>query len=59
MKTSALIGIAVLAIIWLWLACMLLAAGGVTLKNITVLAMSGIIIFVPLARKHSNYKKKD
>lgn len=59
MKTTALIGIAVLAVIWVWLAWMLLAAGGVTLKNIIVLAMSGIIIFVPLVRKFSNFKKKD
>lgn len=59
MKTSALIGFSILAAIWLWLAWMLLTSGGVNLKNIIVSVISGIIIFVPLAKKFSNYKEKD
>lgn len=51
MKTSAIIGLSLLALIWLWLAWMLLTAGGVNLRNILVLAMSAIIIFVPLYKK--------
>lgn len=51
MKTTAIIGLSLLALIWLWLAWMLLTAGGVNLRNIMVLAMSAIIIFVPLYKK--------
>lgn len=51
MKTTAIIGLSLLALIWLWLAWMLLTAGGVNLRNILVLAMSAIIIFVPLYKK--------
>lgn len=51
MKTTAIIGLILLALIWLWLAWMLLTAGGVNLRNLMVLAMSAIIIFVPLYKK--------
>jgi uncharacterized membrane protein len=51
MKTTAIIGLSLLALIWLWLAWMLLTAGGVNLRNLMVLAMSAIIIFVPLYKK--------
>lgn len=51
MKTTAIIGLSLLALIWLWLAWMLLTAGGVNLRNIMVMAMSAIIIFVPLYKK--------
>lgn len=52
MKKRVIFGIAVLAAIWIWLAWILLSQGGVTLKNLMVLAITGIIIFVPLYRKY-------
>lgn len=57
MKTSVIIGLSVLLIVWMWLAWMLLSSGGLTLKNILVLAMSGIIIFVPLYKKYVSDEK--
>lgn len=51
MKNSALIGLLLLLVVWIWLAFQLLSAGGINLKNILILAMSGIICFVPLMRK--------
>lgn len=52
MKSSAIIGLALLFMLWLWLAWMLLANGGVTLKNLLLLAMTAVIIFVPLLKKY-------
>lgn len=52
MKTSSIIGTVILALVWGWLAWGLLSAGGVNLKNILILAMTGIIIFVPLYKKY-------
>lgn len=52
MKKSVIFGITVLAIVWIWLAWILLSQGGITLKNLMVLAITGIIIFVPLYRKY-------
>lgn len=57
MKTSALIGLSLLLVIWMWLAWVLLTSGGVTLKNLLILAMSGIIIFVPLWKRY--FRKSD
>lgn len=51
MKTSSLIGFLLLLVVWIWLAIQLLSTGGINLKNILILAMSGIICFVPLMRK--------
>ena len=51
MKSTAIIGLALLFMVWLWLAWMLLAYGGVTLKNLLLLAMTAVIIFVPLLKK--------
>jgi len=59
MKTSVIIGLSLLAIVWLWLAWMLLLSGGVNLKNLLLLAMSAIIIFVPLFRKYFKGAKND
>lgn len=53
MKTSALIGVVILTIAWLWLAWMLLSLGGLTLKNIIILAMSAVIVYVPIVKKFS------
>ena len=52
MGKSKTIGIAILAIIWIWLVWMLLAAKGVNLKNLLIVVMTGIIIFVPLYKKY-------
>lgn len=57
MKSSALIGLSLLALIWIWLAWILLTSAGVNLKNLLILAMSGIIVFVPLWRKFSSGNK--
>ena len=46
------IGIAVLAAVWLWLAWYALAALGITLVNLLIIIMSGIIVFVPLWKKY-------
>lgn len=56
MSTSRLIGIAVLALVWLWLAWFMLKHAGFNLYNILLVAMTGIIIFVPLYKKY--FKKK-
>ncbi len=58
MKTSAVIGLSLLLCIWLWLAWLLLSQSGVNLKNIILLAMTAIIIFVPLLKKFGVIKKK-
>ena len=52
MKTSVIIGLSILLLLWLWFAWMLLSAGGINLKNILILVMSGIIVFVPLVKKY-------
>lgn len=52
MGISKFIGIAILALIWVWLVWMLLSAGGINLKNILIAAMTGVIIFVPLYKKY-------
>ena len=52
MKTSAIIGITILIVVWLWLAWLLLTSGGINLKNILLLAMTAVIIFVPLWKKY-------
>jgi hypothetical protein len=59
MKTSVIIGLSLLLVIWLWLAWMLLTAGGLNLKNLLLLAMSAIIIFVPLFKKYFKGAKND
>lgn len=52
MKAPTLIGLSILMIIWLYLAWLLLSSGGVNLKNLLILAISGIIVFVPLCKKY-------
>lgn len=56
MEMSKIIGISVLALIWVWLVWMLLTAGGVNLKNLLIATMTGIIIFVPLYKKYFGKK---
>lgn len=52
MSKSKIIGIAILAIIWVWLVWILFMSGGFNLKNILIAAITGIIIFVPLYKKY-------
>lgn len=52
MKTSHIIGILFLGLLWLWLCWTLISTGGLTGKNIFVIIASGIIIFVPLYKKY-------
>lgn len=57
MKTTRIIGFAVLVVLWVWLAWGVLSVG-VTLYNLLIVAFSGIIIFVPLWRKLTGGNKK-
>lgn len=59
MKRAALIGIILLLMLWLWLAWLLLSTAGISLKNLIILAMSAIIVFVPLFRKFNAYKQNN
>lgn len=53
MKTKIIIGLIILALVYLWLCWALIAgAGGFTMKNVLIMAMSGIVIFVPLYKKY-------
>lgn len=54
MKKSAIIGISVLLMVWLYLAWLLLSTSGINLKNLLLLAMTAIIIFVPMMKKYGN-----
>lgn len=62
-KTIRLFGIGILALVWLWLAWGFLSAKGITMLNLIILAMTGIIIFLPLYKKYisggSDDSKKD
>lgn len=59
MKPTRIAGLAVLALLWVWLSVGLLtSADGFNLKNILIAAMSGIIIFVPLYKKYVRGDKK-
>ena len=52
MKLKVKIGITLLAMVWIGLIYLMISAGGITLKNILIIVMSGIIIFVPLWKKY-------
>lgn len=52
MKASAIVGTVLLGSVWIWLVWVLLTAGGFTLKNVLIVIMTGIIIFVPLWKKY-------
>ncbi len=55
MKLSAKIGFTILVILWIWLAWGVLSAG-ITLYNLLIVAISGIIILVPMWRKWNKPK---
>ena len=52
MKKSTLFGFIVLALVYIWLAWLILSKSSVTLYNILLILMAGMIIFVPLYRKY-------
>lgn len=53
MKPTRIAGIALLALVWIWLcAGLLTSADGFNLKNILIALMSGIVIFMPLYKKY-------
>ncbi|MGM9816465.1 MAG: hypothetical protein ACI304_05350 [Lepagella sp.] len=52
MKKSTLFGFIVLALVYIWMAWLILSKSSVTLYNILLIAMAGVIIFVPLYRKY-------
>lgn len=59
MKKSVIIGLSLLLMVWLWLAWLLLSKGGVNLKNLLILAMTAVIIFVPLWKKYFKDEQND
>ena len=52
MKKSTIFGFIVLALVYIWLAWLILSKSSVTLYNILLILMAGMIIFVPLYRKY-------
>lgn len=52
MNSFKIIGFCILAFVWLWLAWYMLKYSGITLYNLIIVAMTGIIVFVPLYRKY-------
>lgn len=53
MKTTRMIGLAFLALLWAGLVYLMFArGGGLTLKNLFVAIASAIIIFVPIYKKY-------
>lgn len=52
MKKGASAGFVILGAVWAWLAWLLLSKEGLTLKDILIVVMSGIIVFVPLWKRY-------
>lgn len=52
MKLSVIIGTSLLALAWIWLVWVILSSAGLSIKNLLIVVMSGIIIFVPLWKKY-------
>ncbi|MGN0237804.1 MAG: hypothetical protein ACI4AK_06960 [Lepagella sp.] len=52
MKKSTLLGFIFLALVYIWMAWLILSKSSVTLYNILLIVMAGVIIFVPLYRKY-------
>ncbi len=57
MSAIKYIGVTLLFLVWAWLSWSILATSGVNLKNLLVVAMAAIIIFVPLYKKY--FAKKE
>ena len=53
MTKGKIAGLLLLAAVWLWLCSELIRfGGGFTLKNLLIIAMTGIVIFVPLWKRY-------
>ncbi len=52
MKKGAVAGFMLLGAVLAWLAWIMLSKGGLTLKDIIIVVMSGIIVFVPLWKRY-------
>lgn len=60
MNAIKLGGVVLLALLWLWLSqAVLRSGGGFTLKNLLIIVMSGIIIFVPIWKKYMEPHKNE
>ena len=59
MKATRIAGFIFLGLLWIWLSQYLLRVGGLNLKNILLVAMTGVIILVPLYRKYIDPANKD
>ena len=57
MSAIKYIGVTLLFLVWAWLSWSILASSGINLKNLLIVAMSAIIIFVPLYKKY--FAKKE
>lgn len=58
MTPLKIFGVAILVLAWGWLSWGVLASG-VNLKNLLIVIMSAIIIFVPLYKKNFMHQNKD
>ncbi|MCM1369658.1 MAG: hypothetical protein NC204_04725 [Candidatus Amulumruptor caecigallinarius] len=58
MKIVKIAGLVLFAAVWIWLAFTMLSRGGITLVSLLTVAISGIIVFVPLYRKYISQDKK-
>lgn len=58
MKPTVIVGMIILVMLWLWLCMAVIRADGFNLKNLFVIAASGIIIFVPLWKKYIRRENK-
>ncbi|MCM1290982.1 MAG: hypothetical protein NC201_01270 [Prevotella sp.] len=59
MKTKVIAGLMILALVYLWLCrYLVLYAGGFTMKNVLIIIISGIIIFVPLYKKYIRHEDR-
>ncbi len=56
MKIKPLIIFIVVGLAWLALAAYVLYAAGINLRNIIVVVMSGILVFMPLCKRYGNRK---
>lgn len=50
--SGKIVGLILLALIWVWLVYVLFSRGGLDFKNIFIAIASGIIIFVPLWKRY-------
>lgn len=57
MKGAKYFGISVILLLWLWLVVFILLRSRITLLTIIWIAISGVLIFVPLYKKY--FKKPD